>query len=349
MTILDELAARARVRVADAKQHMPFDLLKERVAEANANAARNTMYAACETAQAGTSGNAARTAQAATTMHAASTAHVPTNANVACTSTNVACTANETRTANVACTANAAITTHAATFPFEQALRCDGLSFICECKRASPSKGLIAPHFPYLEIARAYENAGANAISVLTEPSAFLGDARYLQEIASAVHIPCLRKDFIVDEYMIYEAKLLGAQAVLLICAILDTPTLAAFLRCCNELGLSALVEAHNKQEISQALAAGARIIGVNNRNLHDFSVSTNCATELRKYVPPEIAFVAESGIKSATNVLEAYKAGADAVLVGEALMRAEDKAAELAKLRSKLPETATGGAHDLR
>lgn len=332
MTILDELAARARVRVADAKQHMPFELLKERVAEANANATRNTMYTARETAQAGTSGNAACT-----------------SANVACTSANVATTANETRTANVACTANAAITTHAAAFPFEQALRCDGLSFICECKRASPSKGLIAPHFPYLEIACAYENAGANAISVLTEPSAFLGDARYLQDIASAVHIPCLRKDFIVDEYMIYEAKLLGAQAVLLICAILDTPTLAAFLRCCNELGLSALVEAHNKQEISQALAAGARIIGVNNRNLHDFSVSTNCATELRKYVPPEIAFVAESGIKSATDVLEAYKAGADAVLVGEALMRAEDKAAELAKLRSKLPETATGGAHDLR
>ena len=200
-----------------------------------------------------------------------------------------------------------------------------------------------------MDIARAYEAAGANAISVLTEPSAFLGDARYLQDIASAVHIPCLRKDFIVDEYMIYEAKLLGAQAVLLICAILDTPTLAAFLRCCNELGLSALVEAHNKQEISNAIAAGARIIGVNNRNLHDFSVSTNFAIELRKYVPSEVAFVAESGIQSATDVLEAYNSGADAVLVGEAMMRAENKAAELTKLRSKLPATATGGAHDLR
>lgn len=277
MTILDELAARARARVAEAKQHIPFELLKERVAEANAS------------------------------------------------------------------------TTHAAAFPFEQALRADGLSFICECKRASPSKGLIAPHFPYLDIARAYEAAGANAISVLTEPSAFLGDARYLQDIASAVHIPCLRKDFIVDEYMIYEAKLLGAQAVLLICAILDTPTLTAFLRCCNELGLSALVEAHNKQEISNAIAAGARIIGVNNRNLHDFSVSTNFAIELRKYVPSEVAFVAESGIQSATDVLEAYNSGADAVLVGEAMMRAENKAAELTKLRSKLPATATGGAHDLR
>lgn len=277
MTILDALAARARARVAEAKQHIPFELLKKRVAEANAN------------------------------------------------------------------------TTHAAAFPFEQALRADGLSFICECKCASPSKGLIAPHFPYLDIAQAYEAAGANAISVLTEPSAFLGDARYLQEIASAVHIPCLRKDFIVDEYMIYEAKLLGAQAVLLICAILDTPTLTAFLRCCNELGLSALVEAHNKQEISNAIAAGARIIGVNNRNLHDFSVSTNFAIELRKYVPSEVAFVAESGIQSATDVLEAYNSGADAVLVGEAMMRAENKAAELTKLRSKLPATATGGAHDLR
>lgn len=335
MTILDELAARARARVAEAKQHIPFELLKERVAEANANAARNTMFTARETAQAKTSANVACTS-------ANETAQAKTSGNVACTSANETCTANAATTAN-------ATTTHATTFPFEQALRCDGLSFICECKRASPSKGLIAPSFPYLDIARAYENAGANAISVLTEPSAFLGDARYLQDIASAVHIPCLRKDFIVDEYMIYEAKLLGAQAVLLICAILDTPTLAAFLRCCNELGLSVLVEAHNKQEISQALAAGARIVGVNNRNLHDFSVSTNCATELRKYVPPEIAFVAESGIKSATDVLEAYNAGADAVLVGEALMRAEDRADELAKLRSKLPGTATGGAHDLR
>lgn len=160
-------------------------------------------------------------------------------------------------------------------FAFEKALAKPGIRFICECKKASPSKGLIAPEFPYLEIARSYEKAGADAVSVLTEPKWFLGDDRYLKEIASEVSIPCLRKDFTVDKYMIYEAKLLGAATVLLICSILSAEELAEYLRICDELGISALVETHDAAEVSMALSAGARIIGVNNRNLKDFSVDT--------------------------------------------------------------------------
>ena len=158
-------------------------------------------------------------------------------------------------------------------FPFEQALSGTDIGFICECKKASPSKGLIAPDFPYLEIAKEYEAAGASCISVLTEPRWFLGENRFLKEITDTVRIPCIRKDFTVDEYMIYEAKTLGASAVLLICSLLDTGTLRRFRELCDELGLSALVEAHDEREIDSALQAGARIIGVNNRNLKDFSV----------------------------------------------------------------------------
>ena len=158
-------------------------------------------------------------------------------------------------------------------FAFEKALAQPGVRFICECKRASPSKGLIAPVFPYLDIAKEYAAAGADAISVLTEPKWFLGSDEYLQQIAAAVPVPCLRKDFTVDEYMIYEAKLLGASAVLLICSLLDTETLHQYLGICDALGLSALVEAHDEQEIASAAAAGARVIGVNNRNLKNFTV----------------------------------------------------------------------------
>ena len=160
-------------------------------------------------------------------------------------------------------------------FPFEQALKKEGISFICECKKASPSKGLIAPDFPYLEIAKAYETAGADAISVLTEPKWFLGSDQYLREIAAEVSIPCLRKDFTVDPYMIYEAKVLGASAVLLICSILSEEQLKEYREIADTLGLSALVEAHDEEEIRMALRSGARIIGVNNRNLKDFSVDT--------------------------------------------------------------------------
>ena len=222
-------------------------------------------------------------------------------------------------------------------FPFEKALAAPGLSFICECKKASPSKGLIAADFPYLSIACEYERAGAAAISVLTEPKYFLGRDEYLREIAAAVTVPCLRKDFTVDEYMIYAAKTLGAMAVLLIVAILTDEELKAYLSLADALGLSALTEAHDEGEIERALKAGAKIIGVNNRNLKNFTVDTNNSLALRRYVPQNILFVAESGITTAKDAARAKAAGADAVLVGETLMRAADKKAKLAELKSLL------------
>ena len=219
-------------------------------------------------------------------------------------------------------------------FAFEKALKKDRLAFICECKKASPSRGLIAESFPYLEIAKEYESAGADAVSVLTEPKWFLGSDRYLREIAAAVSIPCLRKDFTVDQYMIYEAKMLGASAVLLICALLEKERLKDFLACCDGLGLSALVEAHDEREIETALQVGARVIGVNNRNLKDFRVDTDLSRRLRRLIPPEILFVSESGVREEKDVAALREIGADAVLVGEALMRAEDRKATLKKWR---------------
>jgi len=221
-------------------------------------------------------------------------------------------------------------------FPFEAALARPGVTFVCECKKASPSKGLIAPDFPYLDIARSYEAAGAGAISVLTEPKWFLGRDEYLQEIASAVKIPCLRKDFVVDEYMIYQAKVLGASAVLLICALLDADTLRAWIALAHSLGLSALVEAHDETEVQMALDAGARVLGVNNRNLHDFSVDLRNSQRLRCLAPPEVRFIAESGIRTAQDVETLRQYGVDGVLIGETLMRAPDKAAMLAELRGE-------------
>lgn len=221
-------------------------------------------------------------------------------------------------------------------FPFEQALKKEGISFICECKKASPSKGLIAPDFPYLEIAKAYETAGAGAISVLTEPKWFLGSDQYLREIAAEVSIPCLRKDFTVDPYMIYEAKVLGASAVLLICSILTEEQLKEYREIADTLGLSALVEAHDEEEIRMALRSGARIIGVNNRNLKDFSVDTENSRRLREMVPPEVLFVSESGVRTPEDVAKLREIGVDAVLIGETLMRAEDKKKKLAELRGK-------------
>lgn len=219
-------------------------------------------------------------------------------------------------------------------FAFEKALGKPGISFICECKRASPSKGLIAPDFPYLQIAAEYEAAGADGISVLTEPKWFLGKDKYLQEIAERVSVPCLRKDFTVDAYMIYEAKLLGASAVLLICSILGEEEIRDFIALCDRLGLSALVEAHDEGEVETALRAGARMIGVNNRNLKDFSVDTENSRRLREQIPPDVLFVSESGVKTARDVERLREIGADAVLVGETLMRAADKRAKLAELR---------------
>lgn len=220
-------------------------------------------------------------------------------------------------------------------FSFEKALGKPGMSFICECKRASPSKGLIAPEFPYLDIARDYESAGADCISVLTEPEWFLGSDKYLEEIAHSVGIPCLRKDFTVDEYMIYEAKLLGASAVLLICSILDAEQLKEYICVADSLGLSSLVEAHDEKEIMTAVGAEARVIGVNNRNLKDFTVDTGNSGRLRSLVPDDIVFVSESGVSDAGDVKRLYDAHVDAVLIGEALMRATDRKAKLAELRS--------------
>lgn len=223
-----------------------------------------------------------------------------------------------------------------AAFAFERALSGEGIHFICECKKASPSKGLIAPDFPYLEIARSYQAAGASAISVLTEPKWFLGEDRFLQEIAAEVTIPCLRKDFTVDPYMIYEAKLLGASAVLLICAILDDGQLAEYLETAHSLGLSALVEAHDESEVRRAMAAGARIIGVNNRDLHTFEVDINNSVRLRSLIPKDRIYVSESGIRNADDVGVLYRNGTNAVLIGETLMRSLDKGSLLMELRSK-------------
>ena len=220
-------------------------------------------------------------------------------------------------------------------FSFEKALAANpDIAFICECKKASPSKGLIAPDFPYLEIARSYEEAGADCISVLTEPKWFLGSDQYLKEITSEVKIPCIRKDFTVDPYMIYEAKLLGASAVLLIMSILDEKTAGEYLKVADSLGLSALVETHNDEEVKQALNIGARIIGVNNRNLKDFTVDTENSRKLRQLIPSDVLFVSESGVSSPEDVRKLRRIGADAVLVGETLMRAEDKKKRLAELK---------------
>ena len=221
-------------------------------------------------------------------------------------------------------------------FAFENALKKPDIAVICECKKAAPSKGLIAPEFPYLSIAREYEAAGADAVSVLTEPKWFLGSDKYLKDIAEAVSIPCLRKDFTVDEYMIYEAKLLGASAVLLICSILSEEQIKEYIGICDGLGLSALVEAHDGEEVEIALRAGARMIGVNNRNLKDFSVDTENSRRLRQMIPPEVLFVSESGVGSAEDVSRLRGIGADAVLIGETLMRAADKKAKLRELKGE-------------
>ncbi|MDE6502793.1 MAG: indole-3-glycerol phosphate synthase TrpC [Ruminococcus sp.] len=223
------------------------------------------------------------------------------------------------------------------TFEFEKALAKEDISFICECKKASPSKGVIAEDFPYLQIAKDYEKAGADCISVLTEPKWFLGSDEYLKEITENVSIPCIRKDFTVDEYMIYEAKLLGAKAVLLICSILTAEQIKSYIEICDRLGISALVEAHDENEIKTAINAGSRIIGVNNRNLKDFTVDTGNSRRMRELVPKNILFVSESGVKTADDIKLLRESGADAVLIGETLMRADDKTVKLAELRGNI------------
>lgn len=223
-------------------------------------------------------------------------------------------------------------------FPFEKAIltasQKNGIGFICEVKKASPSKGMIAEDFPYLEIARDYELAGADCISVLTEPDYFQGEDRFLREINNIVSTPTIRKDFIIDSYMIYEAKCLGASCVLLIAALLDTDTIREYQAVCDALGLSALVEAHDEAELASALRAGARMVGVNNRDLRTFTVDIHNSLRLRELVPRDILFVAESGIKTADDIETLRKAGANGVLIGETLMRSSDKKAMLKELR---------------
>jgi indole-3-glycerol phosphate synthase len=221
-------------------------------------------------------------------------------------------------------------------FPFRRALAAEGMSFICEVKKASPSKGLIAEDFPYLQIAQEYEQAGASAISCLTEPKWFLGSDRYLQEIADAVTVPVLRKDFTVDPYMIWQAKLLGASSVLLICAILEEGELREYREIALSLGLSALVEAHDAAEVEKALRTGADIVGINNRNLKDFTVDIHNSANLRHLIPENVLCVSESGIRTAEDVGVLWKNGTDAVLIGETLMRSRDKKRELEVLRSE-------------
>jgi len=217
---------------------------------------------------------------------------------------------------------------------FEHALSTPEMSFICELKKASPSLGIISEDFPYLKIAQEYESSGTDCISCLTEPKWFLGSDQIFCDIRSNVSVPMLRKDFTVDEYQIYEAKCMGADAVLLICSLLDTQTLARYLEICDEMGICALVETHDQKEIERAVSAGARIIGVNNRNLQNFSVDLANATRLRDKIPSSTVFVAESGVHSPADVASLKAIDAAAVLIGEAMMRAADKRIQLAAFR---------------
>ena len=218
--------------------------------------------------------------------------------------------------------------------PFKAAIASEGMSFICECKKASPSKGLIAKEFPYLQIAKEYEEAGASAVSVLSEPKWFLGSLDYLKEISQTIRIPVLRKDFTVDEYMIYEAKAAGASAILLIVSLLSETQLKDYLSLCEALGMDALVEAHDEPEVHTAVSCGAEIIGVNNRNLRDFTVELNTSIRLRNLVPDPILFVAESGIRTRSDVARLEEGRMNGVLIGEQLMRADNKKQMLAELK---------------
>ena len=209
---------------------------------------------------------------------------------------------------------------------FKNALTAPGLSFICEVKKASPSKGIISEDFPWMQIAKEYEEGGAAAISVLTEPEFFLGSDQYLREISTSVKIPTLRKDFIIDTYKLYEAKLWGAKAALLICALLEPETLSSFLLTAEELELDCLVEIHSEEEAKEALAAGARIIGINNRDLTTFQVDTGLTSRLRKRIPEGVLTVAESGINCADDIRALKDTGVDAVLIGESLMRSSNR-----------------------
>jgi indole-3-glycerol phosphate synthase len=292
MMILDEIAARTKIRVAGAKERRPLAALREAAME--------------------------KTAREEAALSVAAAGSEPPGP-------------------------GAASDGSGGRFPFERALAGPEFAFICEVKKASPSKGLIAVDFPYLDIARQYEAAGAAAVSVLTEPEYFLGSDVYLREIAAALSIPALRKDFIIDEYQIFEAKLLGASAVLLICALLDAKTLGAFLKTAADLGLSALVEVHDEDEIAGALDAGARIIGINNRDLKTFQVDTNLSLRLRERIPAGIIVVSESGITAPVDITALAERRFHGALIGESLMRAADKTQRLAELRAAAGRSGEG------
>ncbi len=218
-------------------------------------------------------------------------------------------------------------------FSFEKAIAKEDISFICEVKKASPSKGIIAEDFPYVQIAKDYERAGADCISVLTEPDYFKGDKKYLKEISENVSVPLIRKDFVIDEYMIYDAKIHGASCILLICSILNQETIEEYIKICDNLGMSALVEAHDEEEIQKAVKSGARMIGVNNRDLKTFHVDIGNSERLRKLVPDNILFIAESGIQTNEDIKRLRKAHVNGVLIGETFMRAENKKEMLQEL----------------
>ena len=220
-------------------------------------------------------------------------------------------------------------------FPFMESLKDPEIAIIAEVKKASPSKGLIAEDFDYIEIAKEYEQAGASAISVLTEPYFFQGSNDYLKEISENVQIPILRKDFTIDEYMIWEAKSIGASAILLIASILDDVQLKEYLDLAHELGLSAIVETHDAEEIKSAVDAGAQIIGVNNRNLADFTVDIDNSINLRSLVSDDITFISESGIKTKEDVTRLKENNVDAVLIGETLMKSDDKKSMIFELKN--------------
>ncbi|MCD8398360.1 MAG: indole-3-glycerol phosphate synthase TrpC [Lachnospiraceae bacterium] len=302
MNILDEIAGRTKVRIAEEKEKMPLGELRAQAEEAHR---RGTAFADGGPAQAAYAFEKALRPAAAEETLLQKRAHVE---DIGQTGVKIEDNRMDSR----------------------------GIAFICEVKKASPSKGLIAPDFPYLQIAEEYEAAGAAAISCLTEPYYFQGQDSYLREIAGSVHIPVLRKDFTVDEYMIYQARAFGAGAVLLICSILDDAQLLAYGQLAAELGLSALVEAHTEEEVLRAMKAGAKILGVNNRDLKTFQVDLGTSARYRKLVPPETIFVSESGIRNADDIRKLVENGTNAVLIGETLMRAADKKAMLRELRGE-------------
>ena len=236
-----------------------------------------------------------------------------------------------TNASDVACSVGSAYSGKA----FYDAVSREGLSFICEIKKASPSKGIIDPEFDYLKIAADYEAAGADCMSCLTEPSRFLGSDEIFKSVRAAVKTPMIRKDFTIEEYQIYQAKAMGANCVLLICSLLDEKTLSEYLKICDELGLAALTETHDGEEIKKAVSSGAKMIGVNNRNLKDFSVDFENAAKLRDMIPAGTLYVAESGVKSVDDLKLLNSIGADAVLMGEVLMRAEDRIARLNEFKA--------------